>query len=341
MARRRSLQNQPTSPGPPTSVHEPVLDLKNETREEDVATTGARKRSSSVAGFFTKLLPSHRPERSGTLRDQGFWEQQQIDHPQSKQRPGPSQAHGSDSIVSSDWNPAIPLSEKTKPTLDSRPKRQSLLRVHSQPIGARPKSLTLIRQKSAGRDRQEDGQPINATEKTYTEAQVATSTVSRRPSDPGHPVDNAIHRLVTTFDAKREARRQRRSLKESGDFLGVQGINPHTGVMDVLTPTSSSPTDRTMMSAPEPRGYSESMSGFRTAYQRATRTRDAEEASLERLRKEQERLDMIQRKKESIRAFQQRVRWRREKNQWSSVAEPDLSPIADASTRSRGSRSGE
>lgn len=109
----------------------------------------------------------------------------------------------------------------------------------------------------------------------------------------------------------------------------------------MLTPTSSSPTDRTMMSAPEPRGYSESMSDFRTAYQRAARTRDAEEVSLERLRKEQERLDMIQRKKESIRALQQRVRWRREKNQWSSVAEPDLSPIADASTRSRGSRSGE
>lgn len=96
-----------------------------------------------------------------------------------------------------------------------------------------------------------------------------------------------------------------------------------------------------MMSAPEPKGYSESMCDFRAAYQGAARTRDAEEASLERLRKEQGRLDKIQRNKDSIRAFQQRVRWRKDRNQWSSVAEPDLSPIADASTRSRTPRSSE
>lgn len=39
---------------------------------------------------------------------------------------------------------------------------------------------------------------------------------------------------------RREKRRQRRSLKESGDYLGVQGVNPRTGEMDVLTPSSSS-----------------------------------------------------------------------------------------------------
>jgi hypothetical protein len=88
-------------------------------------------------------------------------------------------------------------------------------------------------------------------------------------------------------------------------------------------------------------GYSESMTDFRAAYQHVARSRDAEEASHERLRKEQERLDKVQRKKESIRAFQHRVRWRRDRNQWSSVAEPDLSPIVDASARSRTSRSSE
>lgn len=34
-------------------------------------------------------------------------------------------------------------------------------------------------------------------------------------------------------------RRQRRSLKESGDYLGVQGVNPLTGKPDHITPFSS------------------------------------------------------------------------------------------------------
>jgi hypothetical protein len=95
-----------------------------------------------------------------------------------------------------------------------------------------------------------------------------------------------------------------------------------------------------MRSAPEPEEYTKSISDFPATYRRTARTRDTEEASLEQLRKEQERLDKIQRKKDSMVAFQQRVRWRKDRNQWSSVAEPDLSPIADASTRSRTPRSG-
>lgn len=39
---------------------------------------------------------------------------------------------------------------------------------------------------------------------------------------------------------RHDKRQQRRSLKESGDYLGVQGINPSTGEMDVLTPSSGS-----------------------------------------------------------------------------------------------------
>lgn len=340
MARRHSLQNPLTSPGPPPSVLEPVLSLKDEPRGE-LGTTSGRKRSSSVAGFFTKFLPSHRPERSGTLRDQGFWEEQQTDHSRTDHRVGPSYKHGSDSIISNAWNPAFPLPENTQRAQASRLEGQPLLRVQSQPIGSRPHGLTPHRYRPRDPGRQQDSQPSNATKKTHRTAEVAASTVSWRPSDPGPTTANAIQRLVTTFDAKRETRRLRRSLKESSDFLGVQGINPHTGVMDILTPTSSSPTDRTMMSAPEPQGYSESMSDSRAAYQRAARTRDAEEASLGRLRKEQERLDKVQRNKESIRSFQHRVRWRKDRNQWSSVAEPDLSPIADASARSRTSRSSE
>ncbi|KAJ9162198.1 hypothetical protein NKR19_g1519 [Coniochaeta hoffmannii] len=338
MARQHSLHSRPNPPGPPPSTQEPVFDPKDDT-SQDAGKTGRRKRSSSVTGFFTKFLPSHRPERSGTLRDQGFWEQQQSGHAEPQQRPGLGQKHGSDSIVSNGWNPALELPRPTQTTKDRPSKRQTPLRVQSQPIRSSPKRPASHRQRLGERSRQQDSILINVNKATHTDTDVVTSTISQQPLDRGPGTENTIQKLVTAFDAKREARRLRRSLKESSDFLGVQGINPHTGVMDVLTPTSSSPTDRTMMSAPEPKGYTESMSNFRAAYEHAARTRDTEEASLERLRTEQERLDKIQRKKDPIRTFQQRVRWRKDKNQWSSVAEPDLSPIADASTRSRTPRS--
>lgn len=339
MARRHSLQSPPDPPGPP-SPGGAVIEPKDETSQGASNTTG-RKRSSSVTGFLAKFLPSHRPERSGTLRDQGFWEQRQSDQPVREQRPGLGHKHGSDSIVSSGWNPAVELPRRAQTARDRRPERQTPLRERSQPIGNRPKSATLLRRQFGERGRQQDRPPLDITNDTRTQAEVFASTISRQPLGAGLPPEDTSQTLVTTFDAKREARRLRRSLKESRDFLGVQGVNPHTGVMDVLTPTSSSPTDRAMMSAPEAEGYSESLSGFRAAYRRESRTRDAEEASLERLRKEQERLDKTHRKKDSIRNFQQRVRWRKDTNQWSSVAEPDLSPIADASTRSRTPRSSE
>lgn len=305
----------------------------------DTGNPTGRKRSASVTGFFTKLLPSHRPERGGTLRGQGFWEQQQYVPQRPEQRPCLGHKHGSDSIVSSGWNPAISLPRRTQTTQDRRSQRRTPFRVQSQPIGTRVKSTPPHRQRPGERDRQQNTKRIRVFKDIHTKEEVAASVVSQLPPDPGSSTKTTIRRLVTTFDAKREARRLRRSLKESRDFLGVQGINPHTGVMDVLTPTSSSPTDRTMMSAPEPKGYSASMSDFRGAHQRAAKTRDVEEASLERLRQQQEKLDKIQRKKDSIRTFQQRMRWRKDTNQWSSVAEPDLSPIADASTRSRTPRS--
>ncbi|KAB5572530.1 hypothetical protein GE09DRAFT_1217088 [Coniochaeta sp. 2T2.1] len=343
MARRHSLQNQRPSHGPASSIHEPIVNPVDDPDQEQAGHNKKRKRSTSFTGFFTKFLPSHRPERSGTLREQGFWERQQSqqsDLPVSERRPPLSHRHGSDSIVSSGWNPAIPLPQRSETLLHHRQKRPTPTGEQSNPLGTRPKSLTPRRQRAGDCDKQQESQPTKITKETvHTEAEVISSITSQQPRDPRAPGETVIGRIVSTLDAKRETRRLRRSLKDSGDFLGVQGVNPQTGVMDVLTPTSSSPTDRTMMSAPEPKGHSESMDDFRAEYHHGPRTRDAEEASLERLRQEQERLDKIQRKKDSIRAFQQRVRWRKDTNQWSSVAEPDLSPIADASTRSGTPRS--
>jgi hypothetical protein len=110
------------------------------------------------------------------------------------------------------------------------------------------------------------------------------------------------------LDEKREVRMRRRNLKESGDFLGVQGANPDTGEYDLLTPTTSSGSEAL------PRGAAPSL--VRRRHIGESRARDHKIAKLPR-----------------------RVVWRRDENQWSSVAEPDLSPI-EQSQNSSGNVSG-
>ncbi|KAK2072494.1 hypothetical protein P8C59_006844 [Phyllachora maydis] len=128
------------------------------------------------------------------------------------------------------------------------------------------------------------------------------AALSEHAVRPGLP-----DRSQELFEAKREARRQRRILKQTGDFLGVQGVNPHTGVLDMLTPTTASsetvtdPIDRAV----------------HPAQPQATHARPE---ARERYRHEGSR--------------EHKTAWRREHGLWSSVAEPQLSPIAQSSTNS-------
>lgn len=122
----------------------------------------------------------------------------------------------------------------------------------------------------------------------------------------------------------RERRRLRRSLKESGDFLGVQGVNPATGELNVLTPSSSSA------------GYFPSL---------AKTVLDAKE-SYERARRqlEAEKMRKWERDKQAIREERRcNVRWKKKRYGWSSAIEPNLSPIAQSSaaTTPRGEASTE
>lgn len=119
-------------------------------------------------------------------------------------------------------------------------------------------------------------------------------------------------RTQQLYLAHREKRRLRRSLRESGDYLGVQGINPATGELDVLTPTSSS--------ASELASLSRTVADKRGAYEAARRRLQAE-----KMRK-------WERDKEAIRAeHRSNVRWMKRRSGWSSAIEPALSPIAQSS----------
>ena len=111
---------------------------------------------------------------------------------------------------------------------------------------------------------------------------------------------------------RREKRRLRRSLKESGDFLGVQGVNPATGELDVLTPSSSSAGGFSFLT--------KAVQDRRAAYERARR------------RLEAEKLRKWETDKQAVRAERRsKVRWKKKRAGWSSAIEPNLSPIAQSS----------
>ncbi|KAJ6444372.1 Candidapepsin [Purpureocillium lavendulum] len=70
--------------------------------------------------------------------------------------------------------------------------------------------------------------PSSPTKHNTTSEYLAGSIVDHRP-----------FKTQQGIEEKKEARRQRRNLKESGDYLGVQGVNPETGQLDVITPSDS------------------------------------------------------------------------------------------------------
>ncbi|XMA16264.1 hypothetical protein WAI453_009055 [Rhynchosporium graminicola] len=120
------------------------------------------------------------------------------------------------------------------------------------------------------------------------------------------------------FEDKKFRRQQRRSLKESGDYLGVQGANPRTGYWDV-----SSGSEPSQISEETRRKLDED------AMEVAKRKRRYEEAE-EKHRAELQRVQTVrENKKHMEKKMKQRRRgkWQLSENGWSSVAEPDLSPI--------------
>ncbi|ROW14549.1 hypothetical protein VPNG_03220 [Cytospora leucostoma] len=137
--------------------------------------------------------------------------------------------------------------------------------------------------------------------------------IERLPSRPSTSKDpSTCSPTQQIYLERREKRRLRRSLKDSGDFLGVQGINPVTGELDVLTPTTSS--------AGEFASLTKAVQDKRDSYEKARR------------RLEIEKLQKWERDKQAIRAEHRNlVRWKKKRTGWSSAVEPDLSPIAQSS----------
>ena len=128
--------------------------------------------------------------------------------------------------------------------------------------------------------------------------------------------------------ARLKARRlQRQSLKESGDYLGVQGVNPHTGEPDALSPTDSSAAS--IVSHQET--VHSVMSTWRDIWKHNRHHRPrGSPGQDERVKDGDVSLSRSHKGKQKVKDLGKAVRWKRRAGQWSSLQEPDLSPIAQS-----------
>jgi hypothetical protein len=143
---------------------------------------------------------------------------------------------------------------------------------------------------------------------------------------------------------KQQLRRQRRNLKQTGDFLGVTGVNPYTGELDVITPPTSSSNnnscdgergDGIISQAPSPASSSSSSaiphsSLLSALSQQAREAREMYDAALAkrkaRLEREERKLKRAEQRKEVVREAVKEggVKWMKEEGGWLSVTLPGL-----------------
>jgi hypothetical protein len=133
------------------------------------------------------------------------------------------------------------------------------------------------------------------------------------------------------FEVKKVRRQERRSFRESEDFLGVQGANPKTGYPDPSPITSS---DEPSYMSEEMRKKLEDntrrIEATKREYEAALRRREMEVKRLVEVkeRRRREKKEKAEGKREELRAKMRRHgRWRSDGNGWSMVVGPALSPI--------------
>jgi hypothetical protein len=302
---------------------------------------------SSPSKWMSKImLPSRRPERGGTSREQGYWEQMEVEGKvRPRRRMTDSQYSIGDVSVDSShiarWNVPKDIPKEQPSELPQRQRVATTKPGLSSPPDAKQKNSSWSWSWSS---QQGSGEQISVAK-----------TRGPLPSDDWNGHDNLAGGIKTTetgrfsmdsetaahktqlqrrdaLRARKARRRQRQSLRESGDFLGVQGVNPHTGELDVMSPTD----DSSPMST---RSHQETvhsvMSTLRDKWKssRHHRTRDSPSKD-KHIEDNDTKLSGLQKEKKGTRGLGKAVRWKRRVGEWSSLQEPNLSPIS-ASPNSR------
>ncbi|OTB19903.1 hypothetical protein K445DRAFT_372672 [Daldinia sp. EC12] len=291
---------------PPASQSQPPPPIRQRTPRMSPArsATGnaeqssSQKKASSLAGFFSKILPSNRPEQGGTRRTD--WT---VDNDSTV---GPSRNVLTNWNVAKEKSPAHPAS-----TNGSEEPSHRRVWSWSPQKGDSRFVENLPRERSRGCEEEPEALDHEPHPPRKSEALTRTE----------------VHELL---QSKEETRRNRRSLKESGDWLGVQGADPYSGLFSVLTPTDTLSSETTSTSTRSKlAGLARKKKAARLEYEQL-RLLEEQEKDKARLDREQAKLNKIERVKEELRRQHQLARWSQHKRNWSSAAEPNLSPIAQS-----------
>lgn len=284
------------------------------------------------------MLPSQRPERGSTVRYHDIGDDsdtQAISSPKRPRRATDNRLSKRSETADSDrltrWNTPKDICEEPQASFSIARRAVSTPMVASPDTSDRkwswvpqvqvPEHLTV--DKPGSGERKVSWMDLRLPEEVDVDQDSQASILAeRRLSD--------ARRMI---EAKKEARRQRRSLKESGDYLGVQGINPETGKLDVLTPSGSDDSGENAETEKKIKALKQALKDARNANRGAAIQSERETKRL-LLKMEKEKLDKGQKNKEELSRQSQGLRWQRQSKQWSSAQEPNLSPIAQ-SLRSR------
>ncbi|KAL6836752.1 hypothetical protein J3E69DRAFT_373686 [Trichoderma sp. SZMC 28015] len=289
-----------------------------------------RRRSVSLGGWVKNMFPSQRPERGGTSREQGYWEQKEKEGNQRpRRRMTDSQYSVGDVSVDSShitrWNVPRDVSRDESHDLPEQP--LSVVPAISKPSSPPKDSLP---------DRSWSWSPHNGSEEQISVTKVGGVLQSNydqsndaRRSSLGIQTGTAAEKkqplgqdLLQRARSKAR-RRERQSLRESGDYLGVQGVNPHTGELDIMSPTVSS-AESSADHHETPRRI------LRTWHNvlKSHKSRDSPSRDNTGIKDEDHRIAKSLRGKKKVRELNKAVRWMRRGQ--SSLQEPDLSPIAQS-----------
>ncbi|KJK83612.1 hypothetical protein H634G_01741 [Metarhizium anisopliae BRIP 53293] len=278
-------------------------------------------RSYSISSWVKNILPSHRPERRGTLRRRGYWEQQELTHSNQHEahfaalgrRSRRSATAGSNHIT--EWNLARDLSDggKTRRDCEENMVLDADRKWSWAPGEDAMKSRTDI----------PDMEQVQGASRTDQNRANSAAVNSLGPQPPSAAE-------LQNIEAKKETRQLRRNLKESGDYLGVQGFNPETSQLDVVTSTES---DRSSSLSQETQQklliLRNTLRDARHSYKSAKERNDSQVKKIP-WKNEKEKHCRLEKEKEAAKEINKTIKWKRHARQWSSAQEPDLSPIAQS-----------
>ncbi|KAG9253379.1 uncharacterized protein F5Z01DRAFT_688874 [Emericellopsis atlantica] len=314
----------PTSQGPPKSPETPpktdILDLKplpqlpsaDSNRASDNERNAAH-RSSSLGKWWKSLRPSRRPEKGSTYREASFQDDSEITpthlHRQATGGHRTRRGGTTDSGHILEWNVPTVIHDPPKDT-PPPPRRVVSARGVAD-------SSDLDERRFSFAPKSQVPEQLSLGKQTWPDKKVAFQELPHEsePTDESkmqasYLADRRLSLTRRAIEAKKELRRQRKNLKESSDFLGVQGFNPRTGTEDSLTSSSTANSEGSGDVT------NEKVNAFRQAKRSILNNRKEAQAQ--------------QKSKHVASRPNKGVTWRRHTNEWSSIQDPGVSPVTQS-----------